>query len=174
MDNSSEQEYTLKETALTQAEQTDVFLRLYSEDKIYARAHENTRSTLTNIIAAAAALLVGFVTFDDKLNLGDLPMASFLIAVGVFGAVITLKQYERCRLHLYRAEYYLRQAEEVCQLDLQRAKSYSYERGNQRFGWLHRSKLNFLWTMLHLFISGIGLAIVIQILLYEDLLNLLK
>ncbi len=41
---------------LTQVEKADIFLRLHNEDKTYARAHENTRSTLTNIIAAAAAL----------------------------------------------------------------------------------------------------------------------
>ncbi|MEM9359945.1 MAG: hypothetical protein AAGB04_27485 [Pseudomonadota bacterium] len=163
MDNSGE--LKSNQSPLTAGEQVDLLLRLYVEEKTYARAHENTRSVVTNIIAAAAALLVGFVTFDDAVDFNDIPMSVFLIIIGIFGAIISLKQYERTRLHLYRAEYILKQIQSVSSMDLVAAKSYSYDSNEKRFGWLYRRKLNFLWTVLHLFISTIGAAILVQIIL---------
>lgn len=85
----------------------ELLWRLYHDNREYARFHENMRAVGTNVIAGSAAILVGFITHDNKLTLLDLPVCAFLILIGMFGAIFSSKQYERNRLHANRAAHYL-------------------------------------------------------------------
>ena len=70
----------------------------YDEHAAQARQHETLRATVTSILAGFAAALVGFAGVGG-LEQADAPAGALLIAVGLLGAPIGLKHYERNRLH---------------------------------------------------------------------------
>src|SRR5581483_9619374 len=88
-------------------ERRDLLLRLYEEDRTFARHHETQRTQASSIVIAVSAGLLAFISSDGKINAFDIPSAFLLLILGVFGIIFTQKHYERIRLHLYRAyEYY--------------------------------------------------------------------
>jgi TctA family transporter len=64
---------------------------------------EGQRTSATNLIMIVTAGVTGLATFDGALNVADLPLTLLLIILGIFGAVFSLKHYERFRWHLQHA-----------------------------------------------------------------------
>ena len=84
----------------SQAEQavSDLW-RFYDEHAAQARQHENLRATVTSILTAFAAALVGFAS-SGGLHRSDAPAGALVIVLGVLGALLSLKHYERNRFHV--------------------------------------------------------------------------
>lgn len=62
------------------------------------------RSTVSR---AGITRRIGIVTFDKTIAApADLPLILLLIALGIFGAVFSMKHYERFSLHMERARRY--------------------------------------------------------------------
>ena len=141
-----------------QCTRCELLWRLYADNREYARAHEEQRSTAANLVVAISAGLIGLATFDQKLTSADLPLTIFLMVVGFFGAVFSSKHYERTRLHLNRARQYLKRLNELFPEDriveLQKQGDSENERAFPR---LFHMKLNNLWNGFYLLISLLGL-----------------
>jgi hypothetical protein len=72
--------------------------RYYEEHAAQARQHENLRATVTSIlsgIAAAVIAIAGVGGLDDS----DILAGMMVVAVGILGGALSLKHYERNRLH---------------------------------------------------------------------------
>src|SRR5947207_9233174 len=72
--------------------------RFYDEHAAQARQHETLRATVTSILAGFAAALVGFAGVGG-LDASDAPAGALVIAIGLLGALLSLKHYERNRFH---------------------------------------------------------------------------
>ena len=84
----------------------DVLWKMYQEHCNEGRHHETQRSTVTNLVIVVAAGVIGLITYDKGITWADLPLTCFLILLGLFGAVFTLKHYERFAMHMARARSY--------------------------------------------------------------------
>ena len=142
----------------------EVLLRLHEDDRAFARHHEEQRATASNLIVAVSAGLAAFVSFDDKVNLSDVPAAVFIVLLGVFGALFTFKHSERGRLHLDRAKAHFDQLDERfpdLEIGARRAEVDQKNRSTHRLAAGFRT--NKFWIAFHIIISVIGLLILAQI-----------
>lgn len=81
----------------------DVFLELYKEQRDLGLHHETQRSTVSSLLLTIAAILIGFITFDNQLTQSDLPATGIVVIIGIFGWLFTLKNYERFSFHRQRS-----------------------------------------------------------------------
>ena len=141
----------------------DLWLKLFQEYAAEARHHEQQRATVTGFFSALAAGVLTLVGFDNSLNLSDLPAALFLIAIGVFGAMFSAKQYERYYVCMERARQIRSALEEaipgsrILELKLTADKLAS-----NRFPRLHRWRLGLFWVALHGLIASFGLLVAVM------------
>jgi hypothetical protein len=72
--------------------------RFYDEHAAQARQHETLRAAVTTILAGFAATMVGIVT-RDGFERADILPGALIIVIGLIGAALSLKHYERNRFH---------------------------------------------------------------------------
>jgi hypothetical protein len=82
-----------------------------------------------------------------------------LIVLGLYGAVVSQKLYERHRFHYGRARYYRRKLNELLPNAEIRKSMDDAEEEHKKFKWLYRVSLNRLWVLLHIAIAGAGLIL---------------
>jgi len=114
----------------------DLLWNIYQEHCNWERHHENQRSSVTNILIAVAAGVLGIIALDGKLAPTDLPLTIFLIIQGVFGSIFVAKQYERFARHQRLANKYRQELNDgyldakIVQLrkegDLEQERQYKY------------------------------------------------
>jgi hypothetical protein len=153
----------------------DDLWRYYEEHAAQARQHEDLRATVTSILVGFAAALVGFAGIGG-LEPSDAPAGVLIIVLGVLGALLSLKHYERNRFHV-RVLGTVRGEITRLRSDPQRAplstetlrdqaseehgKEFSLRRRSMRQGsWLARMSLFQLWLALPLAVAAVGALIV--------------
>jgi len=138
----------------------DILIARYKEERNYTRHHENQRATVTNVIIAMAALTLAFLE-KSKEPLLQMAASLFLIGLGVFGAILSRKHYERFRFHNIWAREFdrkLREIEPTLHIEeYEVIRNQHYE----KFPWTGEARLNWLWTGIHLLIVVIGTALFI-------------
>jgi hypothetical protein len=72
--------------------------RYYEEHASQARQHENLRATVTSILSATAAAVVGLASIRG-INKADLPAGFIVVLLALLGIALNIKHYERNRLH---------------------------------------------------------------------------
>lgn len=83
----------------SQSEKVADLWRFYDEHATQARQHENLRATVTSILTGFAAVLVGFASAGG-LDSSDVPAGLLVTGIGLLGALLSLKHYERNRFHV--------------------------------------------------------------------------
>lgn len=143
-------------------DEAELYWRMYQENTNQGRHHETQRATVTTILASVAAATLAFMRPNTlPLSNGYLPFAIFLIIIGIFGAVVTRKQYERFTLHMRRAAGYRDAIETIYPgARLKEIKRAVDGRHEQEFGWLSRVSLSWLWVGVHVGIAATGLLLV--------------
>jgi hypothetical protein len=113
------------------ADKTDVLLQLYTEERAQARQSEDQRATLTNIIIVIVGAGLAFIS-DQKLADEALALSVPMMVIGVFGAVVSAKYFERWYRHWTRAYAYRAQLFDLYpDIDVQLG-SYSHEPTRKR------------------------------------------
>lgn len=146
---------------MTTSKDVDVLLKFCEEQYTWCRHTESQRSTMTNFIitiTAALVALIGYVGFDIRI----IPGAIFLLALGIYGTIMTLKYHERFRLHLRLAGEWANKIDEICpnaNLNLLAKKAFQEHR--KKYSKLSEIKLFRLWVFIHILISLLGLAFII-------------
>jgi hypothetical protein len=143
----------------------DVLWGMYQEHCTQGRHHEDQRSTTTNLNVALAGGVAAFVS--AKGYAGELwPLPMMVIAIGIFGALFSLKQYERFRFHMKCAGEYrdalevLLPSTQLCKHRLDAESKHRQERRYVIVRWVH---LFAFWIILNLLIAGIGIAILAKL-----------
>jgi hypothetical protein len=141
----------------------DVLWGLYQDSVTQGRHHESQRLGMTNAILVATAASLGLVGIDQQITPSDIPVGVFVTALGIFGGLFSLKQYERFRNHMAFAKAY-RNALHVDGLgpvrEVARA-SHKKEWENGWRGWLAGTHLFVWWAGLQLLVAALGAAVVI-------------
>lgn len=83
--------------------ETEVLIKFWEEQWSQARQSEDQRSTMANFLISIFTVGIGFI-INSGFALGiTIPVSIFLIIIGLFGYLFSLKLFERWRLHEQRA-----------------------------------------------------------------------
>lgn len=141
----------------------DVFLKMYQEHCTQGRHHETQRSTVISAVMAVSAAVIGIITFDMTVAApADLPLALFLVVLGVFGAGFSMKHYERFNLHMERARRHRDELDALLQgQPLRRMKEEADMAHRQDFPRMYKWRLHYWWLTLNLFVALVGVALLV-------------
>ena len=95
------------------ADTTDTLLAMFETEMSLAKQAEDQRATFTNLILIIASVILGLIPNSGGIIRANLPMTILLIVLGLYGAVVSQKLYERHRFHYGRARYYRRKINEL-------------------------------------------------------------
>ena len=147
----------------------EVLWRMCNEHYTQARHHETQRSTMSQIILAVAAALVGFSGSTAASPQGRWAVALFIVLVGLFGALFSMKQYERSRFHMTAAGLHRRQLEKEIGLDLSTLRRAAVDRQKERHPRTEPWSLHVFWTGIHILIAGLGLVLLLAAVFTREL-----
>ncbi len=139
----------------------DAVLEYWREHREQFRQSENQRAVLTNFVLVIAAALSGFIV-QLHFELRTLPLSVLIVVIGCYGALAAAKYHERADHHLHQARALTKVLVDAGVLAdhdavLQEARLAHYP----RYPRLHRLRLNWLWTGLHLGIALYGVILII-------------
>ena len=139
----------------------DVTLAYWREHREQLRQSENQRAVLTNYMLVITAAISGLVV-QQHFALRTLPLSFLIIIIGLYGAVAAAKYHERADYHLLQARALTQVMVEAGALAGHDTLLAEYRQQHYReYPRLHRLRLNWLWTGLHLGIAVYGVVLVI-------------
>jgi hypothetical protein len=138
----------------------DVLLELYKQAIMHGLHYQTQRSALTALIFTLCAATLGFTGLDKELNYFDLPLLFFLIALGIFGAVMVAIQHERYAWHAKQIDGY-RQAldERLPTANIAEVKKCADKQTKAKYRLLFDLQIWWLWVLLHLLVAGLGIGL---------------
>lgn len=145
------------------ADVTDVIMKMLDTQWAQAKQSEDQRAAVTNYVFVIAAALQGYIVQRnfDKLSLA---IAIFLIILGIYGALISYKYYERFRLGMTRVGKWMEKLEELhLDANIAAIEKKADDKHNSRFTRIHKIRLYALWLCLHTAVSLAGIANIIVI-----------
>ena len=144
---------TCKENRMNEV---DVLWGMYQEHCVHGRHHEEQRSTVTNIIISVAAAVVTLLSIAG-LVAATWPLAALLLILGLFGALFSLKQYERFRFHMKCAAVH-KDALEVLvpKARLKELRKKGEEAHGKNYALVQHVHLFIFWIVLNLGIATLG------------------
>lgn len=135
----------------------DGLWKMYLEHSTHLRHHESQRSTVAGAFVAIAAALLGLVTFDKAISRSDAFASLFLVALGVFGAFFSAKQWERATRQARLAEHYRDRVDLLLGGTPLRELEQDVDREHRgRYRVLSRLRIHVFWIALYLMIASIG------------------
>jgi hypothetical protein len=133
----------------------------WSEHRAQLRQSESQRAVLTNYVLAVAAALSGLVV-QQRFRLQTLPLSVLVVLIGLYGALAAAKYHERANYHLSQARALTQALVQSGELPDNDALLNQFRRDHyQEYPRLHRIRLHWLWTGLHLGVAAYGLVLVI-------------
>jgi hypothetical protein len=150
-------------------DEKDLLWNLYQENATHGRHHETLRATTANILLAVAGGAIAIAAHrDSRLSLEVLPLALFVVLIGLFGAFFSAKYHERFEMTMERARQF-RDALEVL-LPATQIKTLNTRADaitKKKHPWLFERRLYKFWIALHLLVAALGLSLVLDILIVD-------
>ena len=145
------------------ADGVDVILQMWLSRWEQIRHSENQRAQTTNMILVLAAAGLGFIA-QKGLKMSMLPVAVGIFALGTFGALLSVKYYERFRFHFKEATA-LRGRLDDCVSGMRLTALYDEASKEQLIEYprLTRVPLFGFWLALHIGIALAGAVLLILI-----------
>ena len=144
-------------------DKSDILWGMYQEHTNQGRHHEVQRASMTNINIVVAGGVLAFIA-QGGIARDEWLLASFLIILGLFGALFSAKQYERSRFHTRSAGKHREELEKLSQTDLSSIRDDAKKEQKTKFPKLEPLRLHWLWIIVHLLIAGLGLVLLVHIL----------
>jgi hypothetical protein len=137
--------------------------KMFEWETAQFRHHENERSAVASAVTGISAAMVAIVTFDDSIAApADIPTALLLVALGVFGAIFSMKQYERSQFHYQRLQNVRGELESLLSdCPLQQLRDAAETNHKAKFPVLWGLRLHDLWLALHLVVSVVGVFLLV-------------
>ena len=145
------------------ADGTDVLLQFCREHWEEMRHIENQRATITNLIIVITSVIVGFAV-QQKPTIELLPVTILLIILGLYGAFITGKLYERHQFAQNRLNYWYARIDEL-HPDAQflQLRDIADAEHKSKYPRLVNFRLHRLWIALHIAIALLGIGVTMLI-----------
>ncbi|MEU9333005.1 hypothetical protein AB0D49_07540 [Streptomyces sp. NPDC048290] len=141
------------------AEISEEALRGYwKEHREQLRQSETQRSTLTNILLVITAAFSALIV-QQRFSLYVMPLCIFVSLIGLYGAVVVSKYYERASYHLSQARALTRDLAELGVLATDERLVQARADHYRAFPRMHRIRLHRLWVFLHLATGLYGLSL---------------
>jgi hypothetical protein len=119
----------------------------------------------TSVILAVAAALVGFFGSTAASPQKSWAVAIFIVILGVFGALFSVKQYERSRFHMSAAGLHRVKLEQLAKVNLSEIRGAAEAKQKKDFPTTEAWPLNKFWTGIHALIAVFGAILLVQALL---------
>lgn len=131
---------------------------MFEEQRTQARYLGTQRATVSNLlltITVAILALIGHLKFQ----LSSLPLAIFLIFIGIYGCLVFRKLYERTRFHLLRSSYYSKKIDKLFpEAEILKIKLESDKEHSKIFPKLEKIGLNHVWIILNILMVVLGIV----------------
>ncbi|MFT3793091.1 hypothetical protein [Flavobacterium sp.] len=138
----------------------DFLWAMYQEHIAQGKQHEMERTNVANFLIVVTGGILAFLA-EGGVAKEECPLAYFLIIIGIFGCVFTIKQYEKFRFHMEVASAYRKRLEGKLDDDLYGIRQSGKDQHNTKFFWIIRKfPLHYFWAFLHLLLAGLGLVLV--------------
>ncbi len=139
-------------------DKNDLLLSMYNEQVAQARQHETMRGTATSLTFAIGSAIVSLIAASKTSETE--PLAILLIFIGTFGCLISLKHYERNRMHTKIAHAYRDSLEKALpESNLSALRAIARQRNELAHPLLSKVPLNWLWASSSLLFCAAGLLI---------------
>jgi hypothetical protein len=146
-----------------QEQEKELLWKLYQDHVTHARHHETLRATTTTVLLAVAAGVLGLLgaAHEWPLRYEQLPLALFLILLGVFGAFFSAKYHERFEFHMNRAREYRNVLEaNLPGMGIDKLRPVADKKTELKHPWLYHRRLSAFWVWLHLLIAALGVLLI--------------
>jgi hypothetical protein len=108
---------------------------------------------------------VSGLIIQQKFAFRTLPLTLLIAVVGLYGALSAAKYHERAEYHLSQARALTKRLEDVgALLDDPRLEEYRAQH-YRKYPRLHRLRLHWLWTGLHLGVAAYGFTLAVVVLI---------
>ncbi len=149
------------------ADDTDVLLKLWEEQWMQLRHIESQRTTAGSFVITFSAAIIGFLGaygLKQTYLVPSLMLAFLLIALGIYGVVISLKLHERSSLHTRQARKWRKQIALLCpDAKIEELKNQAKDEHKYKYPIFQKIRLYPLWAVLHILVSISGVAFVVII-----------
>jgi hypothetical protein len=142
------------------SESSDAVLAYWNEHRQQLRQSETQRSTMTNFVLVITAGLSSLIV-QQKFATATLPLTALIILLGFYGTLTAAKYHERAHYHLTQARALTNTLKKMAVLADDQHISEFRETHNRSYPRLHRIRLHWLWTGLHLAVAAYGIALTI-------------
>lgn len=142
----------------------EIWVRMYEEQIRHARHHESLRAQSTNLIVAVSAAILAFLSSKTRSTPTHHALGVLLIAINIYGLMLSLKHYERSRLHASVASHYRDAISAVTSLGgktIDDARTAAHKAHYRRFRIIRAIPAYVLWSGLHLAVALMGILILI-------------
>lgn len=136
----------------------DAWVRMYEEQVRHARHHESLRSSSTNIAVVVSAAVLGLFATDLASDQRWM-LALFLIVINSYGLIMSLKHYERSRLHHAVSGRYRNVISEASKFDsyvLNELRRDAQSEHKERRWLMWRVRAYWMWCGLHALLALLG------------------
>jgi hypothetical protein len=137
--------------------QADILLRLWQEQRTQARQSENHRAIMTLVVVTGTVSGMAFVALQSNSRIASAAVALGVCLLGLFGALISAKYFERFKMHMDGAQLLRRRLNDLhpeLYLEDDWAANRLQHESNYRI--LARIRLEHLWVTTHLGIALLG------------------
>lgn len=142
----------------------EIWVRMYEEQIRHVRHHETLRSASTNIAvvvsAAVLGLLVSGLTAEQQWLL-----SSFLILLNIYGLAMSVKHYERSRLHQAVSGKYRDVISERSKFDgkaINELRCHARREHQTRYFLVRNVRAYWMWCGLHVLLALLGAGLLIS------------
>lgn len=145
------------------ATDTDILWGMYLEHCAEERHHEEQRATMTGVVLALAGAIVGLLAIKD-LSPNSWPLSVFLVMLGLFGAMLSAKHYEKSRFHARASGHYRNQVEKrKPRTELRNIRFMAAAKHQDEKAPLRQIRLHVLWTGIHVSVVILGILMTVYI-----------
>jgi transposase len=145
------------------SDRTTAVLAYWTEHRVQLRQCEAQRSTLTNFLLVIVAGLSGFVV-QQRFATPTVAVAILIVGLGVYGTLCTAKYHERAVYHLTQARALTQTLVDLGALADEQHLADARTAHYGAFPGLHKIRLHWLWTGMHLAVAGYGTVLAAVIL----------
>lgn len=134
------------------------FLKFYMEQTWQEMRHlENLRERVTILVISIITAILGFI-IQQKFVIETKPLVWFIIVLGFFGLLMTLKIFQIQQMGQKRLDKWYKYLEKFCGEDSQilKIRSLADKENKKEFYYIFWIKHNYFWTAIHLFLVCIG------------------
>jgi hypothetical protein len=146
-------------------EENELLFRLYQEEWIQCRHHQDLRSKMTGLVVAITAGLTAVVSSVNLMSQNDIPLAILLIAIGILAPIFSMKQHERFSFHLDRARQYRDKIDNnIEELSLRDLRCAAKKVSQKKHPYLFDLRLKYFWATMNALPIFVGIVILFLIL----------